>query len=143
MTINYLNFALRLAIWLLLTADFGLVNVLIGVVVALLLPQSRVRAASLRQWLSTLGKVAMAVPRAYAEAIEILLRPHRHEAVVRQPVSPTRSPGLIFLDIFAITFTPKTIVLHYDEQGWFEVHELVQQRPQLGTTKNPKEDSGR
>lgn len=134
MTINYLNFALRLIIWLLLTADFGGVNLIIGLVVALVLPHNRVRAASLREWLSTVGKVAMAVPRAYAEAMEMLLRPHRHEAVVRYPVSPTRSPGLIFLDIFAITFTPKTIVLHYNEQGWFEVHQLVQRRPQVEAT---------
>ncbi|HIK35438.1 MULTISPECIES: Na+/H+ antiporter subunit E [unclassified Thermosynechococcus] len=127
---NYLNFALRLTIWLLLTADFGLVNLAIGILVSLLLPQGRGGVATLQQWLSTLGKVAMAVPRAYIEAIEMMVRPHRHEAIVREPVDPTRAPGLIFLDIFTITFTPKTIVLHYDEEGWFEVHQLVERRPE-------------
>ncbi|MCU0517673.1 MAG: cation:proton antiporter, partial [Oscillatoria sp. Prado101] len=27
-----------------------------------------------------------------------------------------------FLDIFLITFTPKSIVLKYHEAGWYEVH---------------------
>ncbi|BAC09368.1 Na+/H+ antiporter subunit E [Thermosynechococcus vestitus] len=127
---NYLNFALRVTIWLLLTADFGLVNLVIGILVSLLLPQGRAGGATLRQWLSTLGKVAMAVPRAYLEAIQMIGRPHRHEAILREPVDPTRAPGLIFLDIFTITFTPKTIVVHYDEEGWFEVHQLVERRPE-------------
>ncbi|MFN4067061.1 MAG: Na+/H+ antiporter subunit E [Thermosynechococcus sp.] len=127
---NYLNFALRLTIWLLLTADFGLVNLAIGILVSLLLPQGQGGVATLRQWLSTLRKVAVAVPRAYIEAIEMMVRPHRHEAIVCEPVDPTRAPALIFLDIFTITFTPKTIVLHYDEEGWFEVHQLVERRPE-------------
>lgn len=38
---NYLNVALCLTIWLLLTADFGLVNLVIGILVSLLLPQGR------------------------------------------------------------------------------------------------------
>ncbi|WP_298611922.1 Na+/H+ antiporter subunit E [uncultured Thermosynechococcus sp.] len=127
---NYLIFALRLMIWLLLTADFGLVNLAIGILVSLLLPQGRRGRATLWQWLSTLGKVVMAVPRAYIQAIEMIVRPHPHEAIVREPVDPTRAPGLIFLDIFTITFTPKTIVLHYNEEGWFEVHQLVEHRPE-------------
>ncbi|AHB88461.1 Na+/H+ antiporter complex subunit E MrpE [Thermosynechococcus sp. NK55a] len=127
---NYLNVALCLTIWLLLTADFGLVNLVIGILVSLLLPQGRGGGATLQEWLSTLGKVAMAVPRAYLEAIEMIVRPHRHEAILREPVDPTRAPGLIFLDIFTITFTPKTIVLRYDEEGWFEVHQLVERRPE-------------
>jgi len=32
--------------------------------------------------------------------------------------------NLVFLDIFLITFTPKTIVLNCDAQGTYEVHLL-------------------
>ena len=53
-----------------------------------------------------------------------MLRPDNQEEIVRKRVKPRRIPGLIFLDIFLITFTPKTIVVKYDEQGWYEVHQV-------------------
>lgn len=43
---NYLNFALRVTIWLLLTADFGLVNLVIGILVSLLLPQGQKKSSA-------------------------------------------------------------------------------------------------
>jgi hypothetical protein len=65
-------------------------------------------------------------------------------------VPPRRSQGLIFLDIFLITFTPKTIVLKYRDRaryelefgsntpenillkqrelGWYEVHRVKEGR---------------
>ncbi len=66
----------------------------------------------------------MAIPQAYIEAFEIILRPHTQEEVTLERVKPGRTPGLIFLDIFLITFTPKTIVLKYQEDGWYEVHRV-------------------
>ena len=45
-------------------------------------------------------------------------------------VKPNRTPGLIFLDIFLITFTPKTIVLNYRDDGWYTVHR-IRRRPPL------------
>lgn len=35
---------------------------------------------------------------------------------------PDGKVGLIFLNIFLITFTPKTIVVKYHEEGCYEVH---------------------
>ncbi|HAG80372.1 MAG TPA: cation:proton antiporter, partial [Cyanobacteria bacterium UBA12227] len=64
----------------------------------------------------------VAIPQAYLEAFEIILRPHNYEDVTMERVKPGRTPGLIFLDIFLITFTPKTVVLKYHENGWYEVH---------------------
>jgi len=75
-----------------------------------------------------LWKVLKAIPQAYIEAVEMLLRPHAEEELVRQQVPPRRSPSLIFLDIFLITFTPKTIVLKHDPEGWYEVHHVVKRR---------------
>ena len=67
----------------------------------------------------------MAIPQAYIEALEIMIRPHTREDVTLERVKPQRTPGLIFLDIFLITFTPKTIVLKYREDGWYEVHRVL------------------
>jgi len=125
---GYLNLILRLVIWFLLTADFGVANIIIGVCVALILPRSPSPGA-LKDWLRALGEIIIAIPQAYIEAVEIMLRPHRQEATTMEQVKPQRTPSLIFLDIFLITFTPKTIVLKYHEEGQYEVHR-VQRRNQ-------------
>jgi multicomponent Na+:H+ antiporter subunit E len=123
-TIAYLNIILRLAIWFLLTADYSLPNIIIGIAIALLLPRGYTSKERLKDWLKMLWKIIKAIPQAYLEAIQIMLRPHDREEIVRQRVNPERTPGLIFLDIFLITFTPKTIVTKYDEQGWYEIHRV-------------------
>lgn len=122
------NLILRLTIWLLLTNNFGLLNFTIGLAIAFLLPQSKTSPEKIKDWLEVLWKIIKAIPQAYLEAIQIMLRPHDQEDIVRERVKPKRTPGLIFLDIFLITFTPKTIVTKYDERGWYEVHHVTRKR---------------
>ncbi len=126
--ISSLELALRLTIWLLLTADLGPANILIGVGVALLIPWRFQASPILKDWLRILGEILIAIPQAYLEAIEMMVFPHTEEEIVRERVKPQRTPGLIFLDIFLITFTPKTIVLKYDDDGWYEVHRVRRRR---------------
>ena len=129
--IRILDIVLRLTIWFLLTADSSWANIAIGVAVALLLPRSNhFVPPKLKDWLLTLWEIAIAIPQAYWEAVEIMLKPHRGEDVVLEQVKPRRTPGLLFLDIFIITFTPKTIVLNYREDGWFSVHRICRRRQQ-------------
>ncbi len=122
--IGYLELILRLTIWFLLTADFSAANIIIGVCIALLLPRSSTTATVLKDWLRVLWEIIVAIPQAYFEAFEIMLRPHNHEDIAMERVKPQRTPGLVFLDIFLITFTPKTIVLKYHKAGWYEVHRV-------------------
>lgn len=118
------NLILRLTIWLLLTNDFGLLNLSIGLAIAFLLPQSKASPVKIKDWLQVLWRIIKAIPQAYIEAIQIMLRPHNQEDLVQERIKAKRTPGLIFLDIFLITFTPKTIVTKYDERGWYEVHRV-------------------
>ena len=122
--INYLNLILRLGIWFLLTADFSWANITIGIFIAIVLPQSYRNSGALKDWLRALGETIVAIPQAYAEALEIIIRPHNQEEIVMEQVKPNRTPGLIFLDIFIITFTPKTIVLKYHQEGRYAVHRV-------------------
>lgn len=122
--IGYLDLLLRLVIWFLLTADVSLANVIIGISVTLLLPRRNIAPAVLKDWLRVLGEIIVAIPKAYFEAFEIILRPHTREDITMERVKPNRTSGLVFLDIFLITFTPKTIVLKYHENGWYEVHRV-------------------
>lgn len=134
--IGALDLLLRLTIWFLLTADFSLANSLIGLGIAIVLPRSVTRPSAIRDWLHVIWEIIVAIPIAYIEAVEIMLRPHLYEDVVLERVKPNRTPGLIFLDIFLITFTPKTIVLNYREDGWYTVHR-VRRRPPV---KNRHQD---
>ncbi|MCS6813894.1 MAG: cation:proton antiporter, partial [Cyanobacteria bacterium] len=68
------HFLLRLGIWLLLTANFTPVNIIIGISLALLLPQSSTRPERLRDLLRSLARVVIAIPQAYWEAVEMMLR---------------------------------------------------------------------
>ena len=77
-----------------------------------------------------LWETIVAIPQAYIEAVQIILRPHKEEDVTMERVKPGRTPGLIFLDIFIISFTPKTIVLKYHENGWYEVHKVQRRKEQ-------------
>lgn len=120
----YLTIILRLTIWFLLTSDLSVPNIIIGIAIALILPSNRRTAGTFKDWLRALGKIFMAVPIAYMEAIEMIFRPHNAEAMEIERVPPNRSPGLIFLDIFLITFTPKTIVTKYHGDGGYEVHRV-------------------
>ncbi len=119
---NYLNLLLRLIIWFLLTADFSLANVIIGLAVIFLLPNSKRGRATLGDWLIVIWHIITAIPKAYYEAFEMVLFPHLAEEVTIERVRVKQTPGLIFLDIFLITFTPKTIVLNYREDGYYDVH---------------------
>lgn len=119
-----LNLILRLTIWFLLTRDLSGANILIGMAIAVLLPQGYPAQESLKEWLIVLGKIVIAIPQAFLEAFEMIFHPHHRETITLERVKPGRSPNLIFLDIFLITFTPKTIVLKYHQEGWYEVHRI-------------------
>jgi multicomponent Na+:H+ antiporter subunit E len=118
------HFILRLTIWFLLTANFTIANAVIGIAIALLLPYPNVSRAKLTDLLRGLAKIFLAIPQAYLEAFQLIFNPHLEEEIVREAVPSGRSSGLIFLDIFLITFTPKTTVLRYDKEGWYEVHRV-------------------
>ncbi len=120
--LGVLEIGLRLLIWFLLTGDLSWANIAIGVAVTLLLPRQPSAPVQWRDWGRVLKEIVLAIPQAYREAFEMILKPHTVEAVVHKQALPNRSAGLVFLDIFLITFTPKTIVLDCDAQGTYEVH---------------------
>lgn len=126
--IGYLNILLRLTIWFLLTANLSVPNIIIGVSIAFLLPHNHGTHEKLKHWLRALWQIIIAIPIAYIEALDIIFRPHTEEEIVMERVPANRTPGLIFLDIFIITFTPKTVVVKYHEDGWYEVHRIQRRK---------------
>jgi len=119
------QFLLRIVIWFLLTANFSITNIVIGVIICLLIPYYRSESIRLKDILQSLGKILKAIPQAYIESIEMIWQPHKYEEVVIEETRHQRSAALVFLDIFLITFTPKTIVLRHNEEGWYVVHHVT------------------
>ena len=105
-------------------------NIFLGFLIALVLPQPypQKRKGSLPAWSKAIWEVIKTIPIAYAEAWEIMVKPHHGEGIVKESARLGRSPGLIFLDIFLITFTPKTIVVKYDQSGEYDVHHVYRRR---------------
>ncbi|QBE69346.1 sodium:proton antiporter [Synechococcus sp. WH 8101] len=100
----------RLLLWCLLTGDRSGLNLLIGAIVAVLLPQRRGRS-DLLSLLRALVQAIAAIPHAYAEAFRLMLAPAETEQWLERPSSGTRTAAAIFLEVFAITLTPFTLVL--------------------------------
>ena len=98
--IGYRDLLLRLTVWFLLTADLSWANIVMGVAIALLLPtfgpRSYIAPAVLRDWLQILWEILVAIPKAYFEAFEMILRPHRYEDITPEPSKPRRTPDCCF-----------------------------------------------
>ncbi len=122
------DLGLRLTIWFLLTANFSPANLLIGLAVALLIPRNSVPTSVWQDGLRIGREILIAIPQAYWEAWQMIRHPHTEEVIELERVKPQRTPGLIFLDIFLITFTPKALVLKYHQAGWYEVHKVERRR---------------
>lgn len=119
---------LRLLIWLLLNADLSWINGLIGALVALLLPMARrTRPLRLRQLLVALRLSLLAIPQAYAEALQVLWGGRALEdRLESQRFTGSDSALLLFLEVFRVTLTPLTIALGIDTGGRaFRVHRLA------------------
>jgi multicomponent Na+:H+ antiporter subunit E len=112
----------RLTIWFLLTANLSLVNVLLGVAIALVLPNSFQLKGEVKEWLKAIAKIFTAIPIAYIEALQMIFKPHKKQEIIQQNIPSDRPEELVFMDIFYITFTPKTIVTNYDPQQGYTVH---------------------
>ena len=55
--IGYLDILLRLTIWFLLTADFTLANIIIGVLLSLIFPRKLTSPGRLKDWFRALVEV--------------------------------------------------------------------------------------
>ncbi|MFM7634355.1 MAG: Na+/H+ antiporter subunit E [Cyanobacteriota bacterium] len=130
----------RLLLWFLLTADASAANLLIGLALAMLLPRGRSARGPLRPLLAVLLRSLLAVPRAYAEALALMLAPMEREQLVTLQTRGLSSPLATFLDVFAITLTPFTIVLGLQDQGGTPSYRVHQVRPAGPADADPTEN---
>ncbi len=123
-----LSTGFRVLLWFLLTADASAVNLLIGLGLAVALPRARSARWSLRQMGVVVTQSLVAIPRAYGEAMALVLSAGDRETFTVLPSRGIPSPLAVFLEVFAITLTPFTIVLGVQTDGQalrYRVHQLL------------------
>lgn len=122
-----LSTGFRVLLWFLLTADGSAANLLIGLGLAVVLPRARAARWSLRRMAVVVGQSLVAIPRAYGEAFALMVSPGDREGFTELPSGGIASPLAVFLEVFAITLTPFTIVLGVQSDGQalrYRVHQL-------------------
>jgi multicomponent Na+:H+ antiporter subunit E len=108
--------------------------------IALLLPQVRSRPLPLRELLIALGRSLLAIPRAYFEALVLILGGEAVEREASEPATDRAVPLLVFLDVFRITLTPFTIVLGLEACGHrYRIHELAPGRQPRASGTAPRQ----
>lgn len=126
-----LSCAFRLLLWALLTADLSAMNLAIGLAIALVLPHARGPQHPLKPTLKALLRSLIAVPLAYGEALALISCGDREEeSWIERPAGDPRHRLLIFLEVFAITLTPFTIVLGLTTGEGGPSYRIHQLRPQ-------------
>jgi multicomponent Na+:H+ antiporter subunit E len=127
----------RWGLWFLLTSDASVLNLGLGLAVAVFLPRSRRVCRSRSELGRALWAALVAVPKAYLEAAALLGAKAEQE---RWLTVPSRSRGdvlVMFLEVLAITLTPFTLVLGVsagDGSPLYNVHALkpLRERPKGG-----------
>lgn len=115
---------IRLCFWLLLTADIGPANICIGLAAAVLIPKIPGKRVSGKVLTAVLLQGFRAVPVAYLQAADMVIRPHRFEYTERHPIRFGFNPLVVFMEIFLVTFTPKTLVINFDKHRHITVHHI-------------------
>jgi len=118
----------RLLLWFLLTSDGTPLNLLIGLALAVCLPRSRSGRWPLRRLWHVILQSLLAIPTAYAEALALVVAPDERERFIVLPGSGMTYPLVVFLEVFAITLTPFTIVLGVQSDAKalrYRVHQLL------------------
>ena len=127
----------RLLLWALLTADLSAINLAIGVGLALLLPHARGPGEPLGPTLRAQLRSLAAVPLAYGEALALMVAGDRErEGWIERPAGDPSNRLLIFLEVFAITLTPFTIVLGLSEGSRGPHYTIHQLRPRRRRTED-------
>lgn len=133
-----LSTAFRVLLWFLLTSDGSWPNLLIGLAVAVCLPRSRSARWPVGRLWAVIFQSLIAIPKAYVEAFALMLAPSERERFILQPGSGMTSPLVVFLEVFAITLTPFTIVLGVQSDPnalRYRVHQLRPTRSAVNLTQ--------
>ena len=128
---NYINFIrylaqilFRLAVWSLLTANFKISNLIIGILISVILPTVRLPNLKINLMMTEFLKTIIAFPKAIQESIYLIFLSNKKEVFINQEssVPENGSQFINFLDLFRITLTPLSLVTKRKDKNNWRVH---------------------
>ena len=125
--IRYLSQILfRLLIWCLLTSNFRISNLIIGITISVILPNVRLPNLNLSFMAIELLKTIIAFPKSIQESIDLIFLKNKEEVFVNQrsSVEEDGSQFVNFLDLFRITLTPLSLVTRRKDRKSWRVHTI-------------------
>ena len=125
--IRYLSQILfRLLIWCLLTSNFRISNLIIGISISVILPNVRLPNLNLSFMAIELLKTIIAFPKSIKESVDLIFLKNKEEVFViqRSSVEEDGSKFVNFLDLFRITLTPLSLVTRRKDRKSWRVHTI-------------------
>lgn len=128
---NFINFIrylaqilFRLAVWSLLTANFKISNLIIGIVISVILPTVRLPNLKINLMITEFLKTIIAFPKAIQESLYLIFFRNKKEVFINQEssVPENGSQFINFLDLFRITLTPLSLVTKRKDKNNWRVH---------------------
>ncbi len=125
--IRYLSQILfRLLIWCLLTSNFRISNLIIGITISVILPNVRLPNLNLSFMAIELLKTIISFPKSIKESVDLIFLKNKEEVFVNQrsSVEEDGSQFVNFLDLFRITLTPLSLVTRRKDRKSWRVHTI-------------------
>jgi len=125
--IRYLSQILfRLLIWCLLTSNFRISNLIIGITISVILPNVRLPNLNLNFMAIELLKTIIAFPKSIKESVDLIFLKNKEEVFVNQrsSVEEDGNQFVNFLDLFRITLTPLSLVTRRKDRKSWRVHTI-------------------
>ena len=126
-SIKYLSQILfRLLIWCLLTSNFRISNLIIGITISVILPNVRLPNLNLSFMAIELLKTIIAFPISIKESVDLIFLKNKEEVFVNQrsSVEEDGNQFVNFLDLFRITLTPLSLVTRRKDRKSWRVHTI-------------------
>ena len=116
----------RLLIWCLLTSNFRISNLIIGITISVILPNVRLPNLNLSFMAIELLKTIIAFPKSIKESVDLIFLKNKEEVFVNQrsSVEEDGSQFINFLDLFRITLTPLSLVTRRKDRKSWRVHTI-------------------
>ena len=126
-----LTLAFRLIFWLLITSNFNVSNILIGLVVSLAIPFGTYKSLQLKAILPSVFNILKTVPNLFLETLQLMLIKRPKDVFTVEPMSPSSINGsklAQFIQVIAITSTPMSLVVGKKDDNNWSVHTVSNKR---------------
>ena len=129
----FLILAFRLSFWLLITSNFNISNIILGLVLSSVIPLGTYKSLQLKALLPSVLNVIKIIPNLVTETLQIIRIKRPQDVYKIEPMCEYTLRGskfAQFIQVVAITSTPMSIVVgKEDDQHWI-VHLVGDRRKQ-------------